>query len=208
MLSPMKFDLKEAPDVISRLAERCVAHTLERLNFELDYHEDTLGVVDHAVGSIVLDEGEGARLPPAHNRRTDLVHLLAPTYGAYFGEVLRRTFPCRWRLLSEDPVDWYLEFEEVYMRFSPVGAAAEAFFGAPFPNWDGTVTTTPAEKDALNERLAASPPVFEDQFFNVTTRLEMLQICHEWLQARLGDIDAKTRYLSEEDYDREMPIAE
>ena len=55
-----------------------------------------------------------------------------PTVGAYFGEVVRRMFPCRWRMNSENPMKWTIEFEYVPLRFSPVGAAAEALVEVVF----------------------------------------------------------------------------
>jgi hypothetical protein len=172
------------PEAVTLLAERCLTHVQNRLGMTLDYQVETLGVVDSFIDHIAREEG-GGRLPaPGDDRRAHLVHLLGPTIGAYFGEVMCRTFPCRWRLKTDDPADWFLEFDLVPLRFNPVGAAVEALASEPLAYWNGAIATEPGEMEPLFERLAVAPPVLEEQFFALTTRLEVLQIAQEWLQAR------------------------
>jgi hypothetical protein len=190
----MGFDERaaEAPAEICELAERCVVHVRSRLAFELDYTVDTISVLDHFVASILAEEGEGEPPPRGHARRAALMHLLAPTVGAYFGEVLRRAFPCRWRFTAEPAEKWAIEFEQVVLRINPAGAAAEAFFGDTVDGWSGAIVTAKELEPIVRERLAVAPPVPEDEFFTFAARHEALQIVEDYLgerAARLGAPD-------------------
>jgi hypothetical protein len=193
-----------APDEIRDLAERCVAHVRHRLDFELDYSVETLSVVDHFVAAVLAEEGEGEPPPPGHPRRSAIVHLLAPAVGAYFGEVLRRAFPCRWRFAAAGPQAWAIEFEEVFVRINPAGAAAEAFFGRAFEDLSGAIVTAPELAGVVDERLAVAPPLPEDEFYTLAARLEALQIVEDYLAeraARFGAIGC-----APEDYDRILGV--
>lgn len=189
---------------IDALAMRCVTHVKSRLGIELDFQNETLSLLDHFISDVLLEEGAGTTPSPGDPRRAQLVHLLAPTIGAYFGEVICRLYPCRWRLKSENPRDWLLEFEHVPLRFNPVGAAAEALIEQYVEDvWNSSISTAPEEAEALGERLAAAPPVPEDEFYALTTRFEVLQIAQEWLRARQVVSRKKAKKLyTIEDYDR------
>ncbi len=203
----MSGETKSTPEEINALAMRCHTHVKNRLGVELDFANETLSVVDYFVRDVLTEEGGGKVPPPGDQRRAHLVHLFAPTIGAYFGEVLCRVFPCRWRLVSEDPHDWLLEFENVPLRFNPVGAAAEALAEASIDSWYGSLATAPEQTEALGERLAAAPPVPENEFFALTTRFEVLQIAEDWLRCRLAATDPPAPdFYSRDDYDRIFAI--
>jgi hypothetical protein len=190
----------DAPELIERLAERCLVHVKNRFGFELDYTPDTLGVVDHFVEQLAVEEAGGNVPPPGHKHRSHLVHLIAPTVGAYFGEVIRGCFKCRWRLGDGNPQDWLLEFEEFFLRFNPAGAAAEAVFQQPVEAWSGALATAPGQIATLHARLAAAPPLPEDQFFSLATRHEVLQIVDDWLRQQSAVEDGPL-CCTEDDYD-------
>lgn len=188
--------VKNTPEKIARLADRCVTHIEKRFNFELDYKYETLGVVDHFIKTVVDEEGEDTV------QRSHLIHLLAPTVGAYFGEVVRDRFSCRWRLPGDEAKDWTMEFEEVLLRFNPIGAAAEAFACETIAAWGGSIATAPEDTELLTERLAASPPVLESDFFALTTRWEVLEIAEDWLKSRYADDNNRQpQKYSQLDYD-------
>jgi hypothetical protein len=200
----MQSQISLAPVEIQALAERCVAHVQQRFGLELDYTADTLSVLDHFVKTVIEEEGAGEFLPAGDQRRAHLVHLLAPTVGAYFGEVLRRELPCRWRIIGDDPAKWSLDFEFVILRVSPIGAAAEAIFGALVAGWGAELLAAPAFMELLAERLAVAPPVPEDDFFSLTTRFEVLQISEEFLRLTLIRTQGSQEplpWLSPEDYE-------
>ena len=190
-----------APDEITALASRCVTHVKNRTGVSLDFQSETLSVLDFFIREVLREEGGGVVPDVGDHRRSEMMHLFAPTVGAYFGEVVRRMFPCRWRMNSENPMKWTIEFEYVPLRFSPVGAAAEALVE------DGrdqgcSLCTGRDETEALIERLEAAPPVPEEEFFSLTTRLEVLQIAVDWLRARLDDENpGYLKRFSEDDYD-------
>lgn len=200
----MDRELSAPPEIIDELAARCVEHVKQRIGFDLDYQYETLGVLEYFIDLLVKEEGGGLPPPPGDYRRTHLVHLLAPAVGAYFGEVLRRRYQCRWRLRSEDPREWVLEFENVFLRFNPLGAAAEAFIEQAVETWGGAIVTAPEEREALAKRLDAAPPVAEDDFYKLTTRWEAVQIIEDWLNIRLVSRDGASRstFFTAEDYDR------
>ncbi len=187
---------------ITQLAERCIVHIKNRTGMTLDSRIETLSVVDFFIRDILTEEGGGELPPVGDYRRADAMHLLAPSIGAYFGEVVRRTFPCRWRADSDDPKSWVIEFDHVPLRFSPIGAAAEALLEQYAEGWGAALATSQEETEALGERLSAAPPVPEDEFFALTTRLEVLQIAVEWLRAHIELQETPPPdYYSKEDYD-------
>lgn len=190
----------DTPEPIELLAERCVVHVRNRFGFELDFTPETLGVVDHFIDEVVIEEVGGHRPPAGDRRRSHLVHLLAPTLGAYFGEVIRGCMRCRWRFPGEDPREWLLEFEQYFLRFNPAGAAAEALFQAPVEEWAGALVAAPGQMLTLYQRLAAAPPLPEDQFFSLATRHEVLQIVDDWLRQQSAAEDGPL-CCTEADYD-------
>jgi hypothetical protein len=192
--------VEEAPEEIRELAERCVAHVRYRLGFELDYSVDTLSALDHFVVAVLSEEGEGELPPPGHPRRAGVMLLLAPTVGAYFGEVLRRAFTCRWRFTSESADKWAVEFEEVFLRINPAGVAAETLTGEPLDSWSGAIATAPELTAVIDERLAAAPPIPEDEFYTFAARYEALQIVEDYLRERAARYGAVG--CAPEDYDR------
>ena len=109
-----------------------------------------------------------------------------------------------WRIRSDEPGDWFLEFELVPLRFNPVGAAAEALMAQNVEEWNGAIATQPDYMEALFERLAAAPPVPEDDFFSLATRFEVLQIAQEYLLTRqlADESNLDHPFYSSDDYDR------
>ncbi|MFO8072590.1 MAG: hypothetical protein R6V85_12010 [Polyangia bacterium] len=188
-------------DSIAELAERCVQHVRQRFDFELDYSPETLGVLDAFVEAVVAEERESEKPPPGDRRGSHLVHLLAPSVGAYFGEVVRRRLPCRWRLRDGEPKSWLIEFEKFFLRFNPAGAAAEAIAMTHVEGWEGSLSTEPDETEDLHRRLEAAPSLPEDQFFSLATRWEVLQIADDWLRRRGAAEGALAEMRTESDYD-------
>ena len=191
-----------SPERISHLAGRCITHVKNRTGITLDYQSETLSVVDFFIQQVLKDEGKGDIPPAGDHRRADMMHLLAPTIGAYFGEMVRHSFPCRWRIETDDPKEWFIEFEHVPLRFRPVGAAAEALVESDIDDWGCCLATAREETTPLRERLQAAPPVSEEEFFTLSTRFEVLQIAVDWLRARISISNNGTpKNVSKEDYD-------
>ncbi len=193
--------IKSPPKVIETLSERCITHIKNRTGITLDFQSETLSLLDFFIHQVLKEEGDGTIPPIGDHRRSEMMHLFAPTLGAYFGEMMRHEFPCRWRLDSDDPKEWLIEFEHVPLRFRPVGAAAEALVQDETNAWGCNLATTRDETEALRERLAAAPPVAESEFFTLSTRFEVIQIAVDYLRARISKQIGAPQNVSSEDYD-------
>lgn len=191
-----------APEEIAALAGRCMTHIRNRIGVELDFQSETLSVVDFFIKDMLREEGGGVVPEVGDHRRSEMMHLFAPSIGAYFGELVRQMFPCRWRMDSEEPMKWTIEFDYVPLKFSPVGAASEALLEMDGRDFGCCLRTRSEETEALNQRLAAAPPVPEGDFFSLSTRLEVLEIAVDWLRARSDAQDSdRLRLYSKDDYD-------
>ncbi|HEX6245463.1 MAG TPA: DUF6278 family protein, partial [Polyangiales bacterium] len=83
--------VENAPDSILDLANACVRFVQQALSLELDYTPDTLPLLDHYLQSAQDVSKE------------EVLSLVAPAAGAYFGEVVRRQLgPARWHLVEGD----------------------------------------------------------------------------------------------------------
>jgi hypothetical protein len=189
------------PESIQNLCGRCIIHVKNRTGITLDYQSETLSLLDFFIQELLKEEGGGRILPVGDHRRVDVMHLFAPTIGAYFGELVRNLFPCRWRTDKDDPKTWVIEFEHVPLRFNPVGAAAEALAQTDAEDWGCALATTRDLTESLRNRLEAAPPVTEDDFFTLSTRFEVLQIAVDWLRAKNSQKNTPPKNFSEKDYD-------
>jgi hypothetical protein len=180
----MNTDNLSTPEQILSSAERCVLHVKNRLGFELDYTADTITVLDHYAHNLLVEEFADVSVPPGDPRRSPLVQLMSPILGAYFGEVIRRTFNARWRFTDLEPYKWRIEFDEFFVRFNPAGVAAEAIFQAPVEDWGAEPVTSPALTEHLIERLRVAPPIPENEFYSFHAKIEVLQIAEDYLKER------------------------
>ncbi len=198
-------ELNDVPEEIERLCERCIAHVKNRFDLELDFTIDTLSVLDHFIEQIIVEEADGKSVPPKDSRRSHVIHLLAPSLGAYYGEVIRKAFLCRWRNTDDKPQKWLLEFEGIILRFNPAGVVADVVFGDHIESWRGSLSTTVSETGPLKERLDAAPPIPEEEFFSLVTSLEVLQIANEYLRERAKKNGGVSSTRS--DYDTEFTVS-
>lgn len=202
------------PSVIADLADGCVRHVERSLGVKLDFEPETLPVLDHYI-ALAREE---ARSKP------EVLSVLAHTTGAYLGEVVRRRYPSWWRTDGDDPSEWQIEFESVYLAFSPVRLILEAVLrvgASPDPKEPAERLFTDSETEGQGEggdevaqleleeddhaavaaRLAELPPVSEEEFYAPSTRVEVIDIAVEAIRARriaVGD-DTDTKF-SPDDY--------
>lgn len=182
------------PAKVRDLAEGCVRFVERALGVTLDYQAETLPVLDHWIAE--------AREKAAEKPETAAV--VAHAAGAYFGEVVRRRYPSWWRAEGDDPGAYRVELGPVYLSFSPVQLVADALFhgrgGEDEPVEQLEVDD--ADREAITARLAELPPVPEDEFFALATRLEVIDIAVDAIRARrLGEGEAEGA-LRPEDYDQ------
>ena len=86
------------PSAVLECAERCVVGVRNASGLELDFTPETLPMLDH-----YLSETRDLPREPVGDPVRGLVAALA---GAFFGEVVRRTFPARWAAGDPDPMAW------------------------------------------------------------------------------------------------------
>jgi hypothetical protein len=166
------------PDQVRDLAEGCVRFVQRALGVALDYEPETLPLVDHWI--------EQARRDAA--ARPEAAVVVAHAAGAYFGEVVRRRYPSWWRVAGGDPGAFRIELEPVYLSFCPAELCADAIHRAVVEGEEEAageqLELDDADREAVTERLAELPPVPEDEFFALSTRLEVIDIAVEAIRAR------------------------
>lgn len=151
----------EFPDRVRELADRCVEAVQRAHAFTMDYSEESLAMLDHYVTAVPEDKRE-------------VIDLVAPLVGAYFGEVARRRLGGRWKTPGLEPSSWSIELAAVPLSFSPLGMAAEAIVEGELPGYDSAVRTGSME-EPVRQMLEVAPPLPEDQFYSLTGRLEALE---------------------------------
>jgi hypothetical protein len=178
---------------VGELAEACVRYVERAIGVKLDYEPETLSVLDHYLRE--------ARASAAEKPTTGA--LVAHAAGAYFGEVVRRRHASWWRVEGDDPATWRLEFESVYLSFSPVQLVADALFrdAAPeAPEASERLELEEEDQAAVAARLADLPQVDEDEFYAPTTRLEVIDIAVEAIRARRAAAGEGEAVLGPDDY--------
>ncbi len=140
-----------APENIAELADACVRFVERATGLTLDYTPETLPFLDHWVS--------GMKEKPVH----EILSLVAPTAGAYFGEVVRRAQAhVRWRANGDDFQRWRLEYETCFLHFNPIGVAVEAITLREADGWSSHFQMLDEDADAVSESLAATGSVRAD----------------------------------------------
>ncbi|HEY3592890.1 MAG TPA: hypothetical protein VGL13_03410 [Polyangiaceae bacterium] len=186
--------LPPAPAEVKELADACVRYVEAVYRLRLDFQPETLSVLDHYLAS----------------RRPDFEHepqaagLIARVAAAYFGEVVRHKFSSFWHLGSEDdPSTWQLRFEAVYLSFSPYEIAYDAITLGDQGEPTAQLNLDDEDRDVVEERLAELPPASDEEFFALTTRLEVLEIAVDAIKARMMSNGLGEVGFSSEDYERD-----
>lgn len=163
-----------APPQVEELARACVRFVTARYGIPLDYQPDTLSFLDQWVREA---RAEIFGKPET----TDLAQAAA---GAYFGEVVRRWFGARWVAEGDHPT-WLLCLSNVYCAFNPVGMVREALLLGPVEDWHAHLELDPADRAAIDARLAALPDAGDDEYYAPTTRFDVLCIVVDALRASM-----------------------
>jgi hypothetical protein len=164
----------EAPANVAELAAACARFVHAKYKVPLDGTSDTLSLLDQYVRD---GRGEIAVRPEAGE-------LLTASVGAYLGEVMRRVFGATWFAVG-DHDGWRLDMKHVYLTFNPLGMAREALLLEPADGWHAHLETDEAEKDLLEQRLAALPEVPTDEFYLPSTRFDVVELAVEALRAKM-----------------------
>lgn len=157
-------------DLVEKLAETCVQDVKEVLGFELDFAVETLPVLDHFCGC--------ARSGPSWPDQAEGIALMV---GAYFGEVIRKEYACRWFLSPEGGHLWRLDFEQFFLCFNPIGMALELLLEGDALGWNASYLTWDDATEALQTRLSRIPQVAEGDFYTLSVRNEVLETVTDFL---------------------------
>lgn len=165
----------EKPNVAD-LADACVRFVQSALGIVLDFTPDTLPILDHYL------------IQARKNPRDEILALVAPAAGAYFGEVVGAALgPCRWYLDGDGLEQWRLEFERCYLTFNPVGAALEAVLGEEAPGFGAHIQVLPGEAALVRESLERTGDVRNEDYYRLAIRFEVLEQVSELLSSRLAN---------------------
>ena len=184
-----------APEPIADLVRACLAYVKRSLGTELDFTPETLPLLDHYLAE-VREELAG---------KPELAQLTAHAAGAYLGEVLRRQMRGFWRMPSASLHDYQVCSSVAFVSINPFGVAYDALYGGP--DHDGprsNLKLAPEDHGYIAARLATVPEVPEDQFYLLTTRMEVIEITVEALRARLEEEGYSELEYTPEDYEAEQ----
>jgi len=159
------------PSEVAELAAACVRFVAALYKGALDFAPETLSYVDQWLRDARAEV-------PGRPEATDLVQAAA---GAYLGEVVRRAFGGRW-VVEGQHSEWKLCLSSVYCAFNPIGMAREALMLEPAEGWGAHLELDPGESEAIGQRLAALPPVQDDEYYAPTTRFDVLSILFDVLR--------------------------
>jgi hypothetical protein len=154
----------DAPSVVLDLADSCVRFVHRTLGIELDYTPDTLPILDHY-------------LRGAHGvTQEEILSLVAPAAGAYFGEVVRRQLgPSRWHWESGDFSESRLEFERCFLSFNPIGIAMEAVLRSETDGYGSNLALLREDESLVRESLERTGEVNADDYFRLAVRFEVIE---------------------------------
>jgi hypothetical protein len=150
------------------LTVACVTSVKNATGMELDLTPDTLPILDHYAALV-------------ESPRDEVVSLLAPMSGAYFGELLRRHLDDgEWVTDPEDYTGWRLRFDRCSLSFNPIGVALEVFLGQDVPDWGTHLRTAPEDQLRVEKALQVFGDVRDRDYYTFSVRFEALE------QAYLG----------------------
>lgn len=184
-----------APEPIADLVTACLGYVKRALGTDLDFTPETLPLLDHYLSEV---REELAAKP-------ELAQLTAHAAGAYFGEVLRRQMQGFWRLPSGSLHDYQVCSSVAFVSINPFGVAYDALYAST--DHEGprsNLRLSPEDLGYVSARLASVPELPEDQFYLLTTRVEVIEITVEALRAKLEQEGYAELEYTPEDYEAEL----
>lgn len=153
----------ETKDAVKDLTVACVTSVKNATGVELDLTQDTLPILDHYA--------ELADVP-----RDELVSLLAPMSGAYFGELVRHQLEDgEWLIEADDYAEWRLRFERSSLTFNPIGVALEVLLGDDVPDWGAHLQTAPEDQLRVKKALEVYGDVRDRDYYTFSVRFEAIE---------------------------------
>lgn len=159
----------ETESAVMDLTVACVTSVKNATGLELDLTQDTLPVLDHYADL-------------ADSPRDEVVSLLAPMCGAYFGEVIRRELADGdWQIGAEGHAQWRLSFDHCSLAFNPIGAALEILLRQDVPEWGAHLQTAPADRLRIEKALDVFGDVRDRDYYTFSVRYEAIEQAYRTL---------------------------
>ena len=151
-----------APEEVVDLCTACIASVNATVGVELDFSPDTLSLLDHYAKEVIESSEE------------EILALIAPMAGAYFGEVLCRHFNGRWHAPKDEHAEWRVELEPVFLFVNPVGVALDVILDAEGP-YPSAIRVHEEDMKRVEEALKVYGDVRESDYFRFSVRFEALE---------------------------------
>lgn len=186
--------LGEIPGEILELAESGRQFALSAVGVELDYDAETLPILDEYLRIASGGVKDRPQLEP----------LVAKTVAAYFGEVARRRLDGFWRR-REDPNDpWELCARRAFLSLSPLGVVLEVLEkSSEHDGPSGELRLAPDDRELAEQRLARLPEVSEDEYYLLSTRLEVIETVYEAIREQMQREGRESLVFEESDYEED-----
>lgn len=168
--------LEPAPERILELAASAVRFVQQRYGVGLDFTQDTLSLLDQYVRDARTAVGE----------RPESLELVATSVGAYFGEVVRRTYGGYWLDLA-DAASTRVALSSVFLSWNPFGTGHEAVLQREVEGLNAHLQLDPSDRDEVAARLRDLPEVDEAEYWLPTTRFDVISMIVDFLHARMRD---------------------
>lgn len=180
---------------ISDLAQTCVSAVQRALGFELDYTQDTLPILDHYLEGLSADEA-------VRRTKPEIIDLVAPMCGAYFGEVIRMHIDAaRWHAPESEYGLYRLEFERCFLHFNPVGVIVEAILKGEADGWAAHLQMLDQDRPAVERSLRAVGDVRDDDYYRLGVRFEVVEQVHRVVSSAALARGDETLHYSHEVYE-------
>lgn len=164
------------PEAVLELAASCVRFVQAKFGIELDFTHETLPLLDH----YAREAREEVK------NRPEATTLLVDAMGAYLGQVLALEFGGMWKVEGTDPHAWRVCLQSAFISVNPVGVAYDVLHGGQnHAGPSSELGLAPEDKALVEGRLAALPPVSEDEFFTFSARYDVFHIAFEALRNQM-----------------------
>jgi len=161
------------PASVIEYSDGCVRAVQRATGLTLDYTPETLPLLDH----YLLRSGGLPRRPTDDPVRG----LVAVLMGCYFGEVARRSLPCRWAARGSEPAAWRIEFDRCLLTFYPIAVAWEVVLRRETAGVVSEFLLDDVDREEIADRLAGLPGVTDLEYYSFTQRFETLGLVSGWL---------------------------
>jgi hypothetical protein len=188
-------DSDSVTELVGERARACAEYVRRSMNINLDYSAETLPLVDHYLSTARAQVLERPSFAP----------LIAEAAGAYFGSVAVSALGGFWRIPSGNVHDWQICMKNAFLSINPIGVGYEALFSSStHAGPRALLHVAPEYRKFVDARLASLPETREDEYFLLSTRLEVLETAILELRAHMEAEGYGDTLYEAEDYAAEL----